>query len=328
MIAWGGFLLLVMALLALDLGVFHRRDHAIHFKEALGWSAFWISLGVSFTGLVYLAYNHQWWGLGASSSGSEAALEYISGYLIEKSLSVDNIFVMAIVFAQFQVPNKYQHRVLFWGILGALIFRGLMIGVGIAALNRFGWMTYVFGGLLVATAIKMFVEKNQPPDPKNSRMVRVVSRLLPISSELDGHAFTTRQNGRFKFTRLALVLLIIEVTDVLFAFDSIPAVFAVTRDPFIVFTSNVFAILGLRSLYFALAGLIEKFRYLELSLVFILLFVGVKMILEPFMHISTAISLGVIAGILAAALLGSIIVVKRDNPEGALERDEHVPPLD
>ena len=326
--AWAGFIGLVLVLLALDLGVFHRKDHAIGFREALKWSAVWISVGVGFTGVIYLLYQKQWLGLGGELTGSEAALEYISGYLIEKSLSVDNIFVIALVFAQFQVPPKYQHRVLFWGILGALIFRGVMIGVGLAVLERFEWMIYVFGGFLILTAIKMLVSKDDEPDPGNSRLVRLVSRMVPIANELDGHKFTTRREGGLMFTRLALVLLIVEVSDVLFAFDSIPAVFAVTRDPLIVFTSNVFAILGLRSLYFALAGLLDKFRYLELSLVFILAFVGVKMVLSTTFHIPTTLSLGIIAMLLALGIGASIIVNRRELRkvvDDALHADDETP---
>jgi tellurite resistance protein TerC len=305
---WAGFILLVVALLALDLGVFHRRPHAIRFKEAMGWTAFWIALALLFSIFVYFAYENKWMGLGENLDGGDATMEYLAGYVIEKSLSLDNIFVMAIIFAHFRIPNIYQHRVLFWGILGALVFRGIMIAIGLAAIKRFDWVMYVFGGLLVFTAVKMLLSADETPDPHEGRLVKVLSRFLPLTKQMNGSHFTIRIDGKTFLTPLALVLLIIELSDVMFAVDSIPAVFAITLDPFLVFTSNVFAILGLRALYFALAGLLDRFHYLKLALVFVLGFVGVKMILVHHVKIPTPISLGVIVGLLAIGAIASALM--------------------
>lgn len=324
--AWPVFLAFVLALLALDLGVFHRTAHAIRFREAMWWSAFWIALSLAFGGLVYAGYEHHWLGMGSDElTGSDAALEYYSGYLLEKSLSIDNIFVMAIIFGRFKVPAEYQHRVLFWGILGALVFRGAMIAAGITALRTFGWMFYVFGALLMVTAIKMLLPDDSDPDPRNSRFAKFVERILPVTNTLDGPHFITRVDGRRMFTRLALVLFIIEASDVLFALDSVPAVFAVTLDPFIVFSSNVMAILGLRALYFALAGLLDKFGYLEMSLAFVLGFVAAKMLLFEVYHIPTWVSLLVIATLLAGGVIVSLIATRNDDDLDALEADAAEP---
>ncbi|MCK6484204.1 MAG: TerC family protein [Phycisphaerae bacterium] len=314
---WVGFIVLVLGMLALDLGVFHRRPHVIGTREALAWTAFWVIIALLFNSAVYYMYEHHWLGIGLhighQLGGRQAALEFFSGYLIEKSLSLDNIFVIAMIFAYFRVPAVYQHRVLFWGILGALIMRGVMIAAGVALIRRFDWITYVFGAILFLTAVKMLLTSEESVEPENNILVRVARRWYPVSPNFEGQRFFTRIDGRAAVTPLFLVLLVVESTDVLFAVDSIPAIFAVTRDPFIVFTSNVFAILGLRSLYFALASLMDRFRYLKLSLVFVLAFVGVKMILAHAFPdaLSIEASLIVICSILAVGMLASVLAARR-----------------
>lgn len=308
-----GFIILVLGLLALDLGVFHRKDEAISTKSALWLTFFWIILALLFNGLVYLIYQYHWLGMGEitrQSTGYQAAITFFTAYLVEKSLSIDNIFVIAMIFDYFKIPSMYQHRVLFWGILGALILRGLMIAVGIVAISYFTWLTYVLGALLIVTAIRMLVVTDDNLEPENNLMVRIVSRWFLIAKKLDGHNFFTKLNGKAAVTHLFLALLLIESTDLFFAIDSIPAVLAITLDPFIVFTSNVFAILGMRSLYFALASLMDKFRYLKTSLVFILGFVGAKMILVHHIHIDPLVSLAVIISILSIGVIASVITSK------------------
>jgi tellurite resistance protein TerC len=306
---WAGFILLILALLALDLGVFHRRARAIGTGEALAWSAFWIILALVFNVAVFFIYERNWMGVGRPGTvdldGWTAALQFFTGFLVEKSLSLDNIFVIALIFAYFQIPLAYQHRVLFWGILGALLLRGIMIAAGAALIQRFDWMGYVFGGFLLVTAVRLLVARHANLEPERSLVVRLARRLYPVTQELHGARFFVTRGGRRAMTPLCLVLLLVEATDVVFAIDSIPAIFAITMDPFLVFTSNVFAILGLRSLYFALAPLMNRFRYLKTSLVLLLAFVGVKMILSHHWPIPTPVSLAVIAGILAAGVLAS-----------------------
>lgn len=314
---WIGFVVFVLAMLALDLGVFHRRAHVVSIREALGWTAMWVAISLLFNVLVYFMYEHHWLGIGLeignTLGGRRAAVDFFTGYIIEKSLSLDNIFVIALIFSYFGVPAERQHRVLFWGILGALVMRGAMILIGVALIRRFDWITYVFGGLLLFAAFKMLVSGSGHVDPDNNWLVRLTRKLYPVSRGFEGNHFFTRIDGRRAITPLLLVLLVIESTDLLFAVDSIPAVFAITNDAFIVFTSNVFAILGLRSLYFALAGMIRKFRYLNLSLVAVLAFVGVKMILanDPDWHISTEVSLLVIGAVLLLGLLASVIQARK-----------------
>ncbi|WKZ69388.1 MAG: TerC family protein [Melioribacteraceae bacterium] len=308
---WLGFLLLVFILLALDLGVFHKKDKAISTKEALLWTGFWIFLALLFNVFIYFAYEYHWLGIGLhvghDMGGKEAAIKYFTGYVIEKSLSLDNIFVIAMIFAYFRVPDIYQHRVLFWGILGALIMRGIMIYAGAALIDRFDWMIYVFGGLLILTAIKMLISKDEEIHPDENPLVKLARRLYPVTGTYEGHHFFTHLNGKRAITPLFLVLLVIESTDVIFAVDSIPAIFAITTDPYIVFTSNVFAILGLRSLYFALAAMMNKFRYLKISIVVVLIFVGVKMLISELYHIPTLFSLGVIILILGFGVAVSLL---------------------
>jgi tellurite resistance protein TerC len=309
---WIGFIAFILAMLALDLGVFQKRDHVIGFREALGWTAVWVILSLAFNAAIYPMYQHHWLGIGESVGhpldGSDAALQFFTGYVIEKSLSLDNIFVIALIFSYFKTPPQYQHRVLFWGVLGALVMRGAMIGAGAALITRFEWMIYVFGGLLLLTALKMLFSKHGEIDPEHNPLVRMVRRIYPVSPRYEGHDFFTRLDGRRAITPLFLVLIVVESSDLLFAVDSIPAIFAITRDPFIVFTSNVFAILGLRSLYFALAGLLHKFRYLKISLVVVLAFVGVKMLLDHTYEIPVLVSLGVIAAILIIGTIASWII--------------------
>ena len=314
---WVGFVLLVMALLALDLGVFHRKTHAVSISEAAVWTTVWVILSLLFNAALYWMYEHNLLGIGRGVgeqlSGGQAALQFFTGYVIEKSLSLDNIFVIALIFAYFRIPSALQHRVLFWGILGAMLMRGGMIAAGTALIHRFEWVTYVFGGLLILTAVKLLVARHDNLEPERNLLVRLTRRFYPVSTELDGQKFFTRLNGRRAITPLLLVLLVVESSDLLFAVDSIPAIFAVTRDPFIVFTSNIFAILGLRSLYFVLAGVLDKFRYLKTSLVFLLAFVGVKMLLAHHYEIPTLVSLGIISGILTVGVLASIVAGHRDS---------------
>jgi len=294
MLEWAAFLGFVLFMLALDLGVFNRKDHVVGPKEALGWSVLWVSLALAFGGWVW--FRH----------GGEVGLQYLTGYVIEKSLSVDNIFVFVVIFGALGIPPIYQHRVLFWGILSALLMRGAMIAAGAALLSRFHWIIYVFGGFLILTGVKLVVQRNAAHDPSDSWAMRLIRRIVPSSPHLDGQRFFTVARGRRLATPLFLALLLVELSDVLFALDSIPAIFAVTTDPFIVFTSNIFAILGLRSLFFLLAGMVDRFRYLKLGLAGVLVFVGAKMILVDVMHLPPVASLAIIAAILGASVLASL----------------------
>lgn len=291
---WAGFVAFILAMLALDLGVFHRRAHEIRFREAAIWSAVWVALAALFAGGVFLVF------------GPDRGLDFTAGYLIEKALSVDNIFVFVMIFAYFGVPAAYQHRVLFWGILGALVMRAFFILAGGAFLQAFHWAIYVFGAFLVLTGIKMFVQKHETQDPGRSPIIRLARRLLPMTDRYHGAKLMVRENGKIYFTPLFLTLLAVEFTDVIFAVDSIPAIFAITDDPFIVFTSNMFAILGLRSLYFLLAGLVDRFVYLKSALAFILVFVGAKMMLVEVVKVPVALSLAVICSTLAIAVVASL----------------------
>ncbi len=297
---WTGFNLFVLAMLAIDLGVFHRKSHTVGFREALGWTAAWITLA--------LCFNLGVWHF----AGPTKALEFFTGYVIEYSLSADNVFVFALLFSYFAVPAKYQHKVLFWGILGALIMRFGMIALGAALIAKFAWIIYVFGAFLILTGVKMVLKREEEIHPERNPLVRLFKRLMPVTSDFRGDRFFVRENGVRLATPLFVVLLLVEFTDVIFAVDSIPAIFAVTTDPFIVYTSNVFAILGLRSLYFALAGVLDKFHYLKTGLGVVLTFVGVKMLLghTPY-KIDTLVSLGVIVTILAASVAASLLWPKK-----------------
>ncbi len=314
---WIGFFVLIFGLLALDLGVFNRRAHEIGLGEAVGWTAFWIVLSLLFNLAIYFLYGHHWLGAGLHEragriGGAEAAVEFFTGYLIEKSLSVDNIFVIALIFRTFNVSPRYQHRVLFWGILGAMMTRGAMIGAGIWLIERFEWIFYVFGGLLIISAMRILFAEDRPESIEHSRLVRWTRRILPVTNTYRGGHFTIVEDGKRFLTPLMLVLIVIELTDVLFALDSIPAIFAITTDPFIVLTSNVFAILGLRSLYFVLARVIERFRYINLTLTVILVMVGVKMLLHEIYPIPNLVSLVFIATALVLGIIASVWVDRRD----------------
>lgn len=313
---WIGFLLLIFFLLALDLGIFNKRAHVIKAKEALLWTFFYIILALLFSIFIYFAYKNHWLGIGLQAyqcqTGHEAALAYFTGYVIEKSLSLDNIFVMAVIFSYFQVAAIYQHRVLFWGILGALVLRGMMIFIGTALIQKFSWMIMVFGALLIITAVRMLISKDEKFEPEKNLLIRTAKKLYPVTDGYVGAKFFVKQDNVRLITPLFLVLLVIESTDLLFAIDSIPAIFAITSDPYIVFTSNVFAILGLRSLYFALAAMMKKFRYLKISLVFILSYVGFKMILSHYVKINTIFSLAVIVTILIVGVLTSMEAGRKD----------------
>lgn len=355
-----GFVLFILGLLALDLGVFHRKAHVVSVREALGWSTLWIGLGLAFTMFVYFGYEHHWLGLGTSrdatsiapstvdgvtyyNDGGSAAIKYLTGFVVEKSLAVDNIFVIAMIFTFLHVPAIYQHRVLFWGIVGALLMRGIMIAVGAALIAEFSWIIYVFGAFLIVTGIKMLVVKSEPGNFDNNIVVRAVRRLFPVTERYHGEKFfvragtaaslapaqpgapveedrvvSTAKRGALLATPLFLGLVLVEFTDLVFAVDSIPAIFAVTTDAFLVFTSNVFAILGLRSLYFALAGMIDRFKYLKVSLSLVLMVIGVKMMTHGWLkawlgaHFNFYV-LGVVAAIIAAGVIASLSATRK-NP--------------
>ncbi len=292
---WVGFNLFVLALLALDLGVFHRNSHAVSLKEAGIWSAVWITLALTFNVGLYFFL------------GPEPALQFFTGYLIEKSLSVDNIFIFVLLFTYFSVPAAFQHRVLFWGIIGALLMRGTLIALGAVLLEQFHWILYLFGAFLIFTGIRMGLHKETEVHPEQNPLLKLVGRLVPVTKNYEHDSFLIRRAGQLFVTPLFLVLLVIETTDLVFAVDSIPAIFAVTQDPFIVYTSNVFAILGLRSLYFMFAQIIDKFYYLKISLAVILSYVGVKMMMADLYPIPTFLSLVIIAAVLTIAIIASVI---------------------
>ena len=310
---WVGFVAVIIIFLALDLGLFHRRARVVKFIEALGWTAMWAALALLFgAALIPLRGRHE-------------AVQFFTGYLLELSLSVDNVFVIVLVFTYFRVAAEFQHRVLLWGVLGALLMRGLMIGLGVALIDRFDWLLYVFGAFLVVSGLKMLAQKSGDADPGKSLIVRAARRLLPISADFDGEKFFTLANGRRMLTPLMLVLLVVETSDLLFAVDSIPAVFGVTRVPFIVFTSNVFAILGLRSLYFVIAGAIGLFRHLKVGISLVLVFIGVKMLIDPHGHpprwfqwdMPDSLALVCVVGIVALSIAASMIATAREkNADG------------
>ncbi len=368
---WVGFVVFVLVLLALDLGVFHRKAHTVHVKEALIWSAVWITLALVFNVFIYFAYEGHWLGLGRAPDGSPvidridgvtlegraAAIKFFTGYVIEKSLSVDNIFVMALIFTYFRIPNKYQHRVLFWGILGALVMRGIFIWLGTELIHRFHWILYVFGAFLIFTAYKMLTA-DEEPHPEKNPLIRFVHKYFPVTTELHGQKLIVRRDELGKdekiepatntqsaaapagttlpvpgtpattppvagkstwvLTPLALALIVVEGTDLVFAVDSIPAIFAITGDPFLVFTSNVFAILGLRALYFALAGILDKFYYLKTALAVVLALVGVKMLVADYLKRFdffkdnlSFVTLGMIALVLGTGIVASLVRARR-----------------
>ena len=314
---WVGFNLFVLGMLALDLGVFHRKSHEVRFKEAIGWSAFWISLAFVFNGLLFFFWDRIQ--PNSAYTNGEAAVAFLTGYLIEKSLSVDNLFVILLIFSYFAVPAVYQHKVLFWGILGALVFRAFFIFAGVALITRFSWMVIVFGLFLILTGLKMAFQKDKKLEPDKNPVLRIFKRFVPVTAEFHGSKFFTRIDNRLWATPLFVALLFVELTDIVFAVDSIPAILAVTREPFLVYTANVFAILGLRSLYFALAGIMKLFHHLHYGLSAILVFVGGKMLYTHFTgdKVNTALSLGVIAGTMALSVLASLRWPKPDAHDPA-----------
>ena len=296
---WIGFIVLILALLLVDLLIFNRKPHEINLKEALLWSSVWICLALIFNAGIYIF------------QGREHALEFLTGYLVEKSLSVDNIFVFLLIFSYFKIPLKYQHKVLFYGILGALVMRGAFIAGGIALLRQFHWVIYVFGGFLIFTGIKLFFNKDKKLHPEKNLVMRIFNRIIPVAKDYDGGKFFTKASGRWLATPLFVVLLVVETTDVVFAFDSIPAILAITQKAFIVYTSNIFAILGLRALYFALSGVMRLFHYLNYGLSAILVFIGVKMLAADAYKVPIGVSLSVIAFILLISIAASIIWPKK-----------------
>jgi tellurite resistance protein TerC len=299
---WVAFIAVVLVFLALDLGVFHRKAHTVKFREAFAWTAACIVFSLAFAAALI------------PTRGREEAIEFLTGYLIELSLSLDNVFVIALIFAYFRVPLAYQHRVLFWGVIGALVMRGFMIGIGAALISRFHWMLYVFGAFLILTGIRMAFSDQQGVHPEQNPVLRAARCLLPVSNDFNGTRFFTRLNGRLALAPPALVLLMVETSDLVFALDSIPAVFAVTQKPFIVFSSNVLAILGLRSLYFVLANALGYFRYLKFGLSIVLAFIGARMLAHYFeLNIPTSVSLLVVAGVICLSMLISVLLAQREQ---------------
>jgi tellurite resistance protein TerC len=313
---WLCFFVIYIGVLALDLVVLHRESRVMHVRQALGWTAVWVAVALSFTGLVYGVYEHHWFGWQASGEdapdGGEAAIQFVTGYLLEWSLSVDNIFVIAVIFSYLKIPSHFQYRVLFWGIVGAIVLRGMMIAAGTTLLHHFDWMFYVFGAILIVSALRMLRNGEDAPDIENSFPARLVRRFVPVTHEYERARFFVRREDKLYATPLFVALVMVELTDVVFAVDSIPAILAVTRDPFLVFTSNAFAILGLRSLYFAVAGLMALFRYLKYSLVLILAFVGMKMLLVSHYHVPNHISLAIILATLVGGIVASVWVTRRE----------------
>ncbi len=303
---WVGFVVFIISMLALDLGVFNKKAHEIKIKEAVWWSIFWIGLALIFNLGIYIF------------DGKEDALAFLTGYVIEKSLSVDNLFVFLMIFTFFKVPKKYQHKVLFWGVVGAIVLRAIFIFAGIALIERFEFMIYIFGAFLVITGIKMGFQGETQIEPEHNIVLRIFKKIFPVSSKYDEGNFFTRQNNKFYATPMFIVLLVVESSDLVFAVDSIPAIIAVTRNPFIVFTSNIFAILGLRALYFALSSFVERFYYLKYALSVILTYVGVKMLITHFYKIPTGMSLLIIVGVLGLAVLMSFVREKKSKKRGTV----------
>lgn len=310
MIVWICFISAILVFLALDLGIFNKTPHEISSKEAGKWTSIWVSLSFLFSGIIFWLYQNNYVDNPDNLKPTVASMKYITGYLIELSLSVDNIFVIAIIFAAFKIPKKYQHRVLFWGIIGAIVFRGIMIYFGVLIIKKFAWTTYLFGAFLLYTAVKMLFSKEEEEfNPKKSFVYRYLRKLTPITTQIDGEHFFVKRRHIRAATPLFVALIVIEVMDVIFALDSVPAILAITSDPFLVFSSNIFAILGLRSMYFFLANMLEKFSYLEYSLIAILSFVGIKMLIHDFFIVPEWASLGFIA----LSLLTGIVVSLRLN---------------
>jgi len=297
---WIGFSIFVAVMLALDLGVFHRKSHVVNFKESLSWTFIWMALAMTFGLIVYF------W------KGPDKSIEFLTGYIIELSLSVDNLFVFVLIFSYFQVPAQYQHKVLFWGIMGALVMRIIFIFAGVALITKFHWIIYVFGGILLISGFKMLFQKEQKLEPDSNPVIKLVKRMIPVTKEYHGDKFFVRlKNGALAATPLFIVLVFVELTDLIFAVDSIPAILAITTDTFIVFTSNVFAIMGLRSLYFSLSGLLNIFRYLHIGLSFILIFIGLKMVFSDVYKIPIEYALFTVLGILITSIAASLLIKKK-----------------
>ncbi len=297
---WIGFVVFLALMLAIDLGIFHRKSHTVTFKESLGWTLVWIMLAMMFAAIVYF------W------KGSEKAIEFITGYVIELSLSVDNLFIFILVFSYFHVPQQYQHKILFWGILGALVMRVIFIFAGVALISKFHWIIYVFGAIIIISGIKMLFQKDKKIEPEKNPLIRFVKKMIPVTHEYHGDNFFIKlKNGAWAATPLFIVLVFIEITDLIFAIDSIPAILAITTDTFIVFTSNAFAILGLRSLYFALAGMLNLFRFLHIGLSLVLIFIGLKMVLSDIYKVPIEYALLIVLSILLTSISASLILKKK-----------------
>ena len=305
MIVWIIFIAVVVFALILDLGVFNRKPHEIKTKEAAIWTSVWVTCALLFSGVVYLSFENNWIDNPTNLTPTHAVLKFVTGYLIELSLSVDNIFIIALIFSSFAIPKKYQHEVLFYGVLGAIVFRAIMIVFGVALITEFSWMIYVFGVFLILTALKLLFSHNEQKDPHDFKIYKWIAKVYPVTTTIEGDKFFIIKNGVKYATPLFVALIIIELTDVFFAIDSIPAILAITADPFIVFTSNILAIMGLRSMYFLVVGMLDKFKYINYSLVVILAFVGVKMIISHHVEIPEWLSLGVIVLSLAGGMLAS-----------------------
>ena len=313
---WVSFILMIVAFLAIDLGVFNKKDHIIKSREASLWTAVWVSIALIFSAVIYWLFSSGIIDNPTRLSPSNAVLKYISGYLIELSLSIDNVFVIAVIFSSFGIPLKYQHRVLFWGILGAIVFRAIMIVFGVTLINKFDWIIYVFGVFLLFTAFKMLKSEGPQYNPKNSFVFRQIKKIFPLTTAIQGNQFIVKRMGIKAASPLLVALIIIELTDILFALDSIPAILAITSDPFIVFSSNILAILGLRSMYFLISRMLEKFRYINYSLVVILAFVGLKMLLSDRVHLPEWVSLGIIITALSSGILASLLIPENSENKG------------
>lgn len=321
---WAGFLGFVTTILILDLGVFHRRSHIVGLKEAFAWCVFWVSLAMAFCLGIYMG----WFGHFADENRGRMALEFLAAYLVEQSLSIDNVFVFAVIFSYFSVPAAFQHRVLFFGILGAIIFRAIFIFGGLWLIENFKWTMYIFGAFLILTGVKMAVRRNEEIHPEKNPVIRLAKAIMPVTTEYHGQHFFAKISGKLHATPMLLVLLFVETTDILFAVDSIPAVLAVTKESFIVFTSNIFAILGLRAFYFAVAGFMKMFRFLTYGLSVLLIFIGGKMIASAIWgsHMPIGVSLGIIGGILATSVVMSLAIPERKRPDHDITDDpgEHI----
>ncbi|MBP0904029.1 TerC family protein [Mariniflexile gromovii] len=313
MIVWTVFIVIVVFALVLDLGVFNRKPHEIKTKEAAIWTGVWVTCAILFSGIVYLSFQNNWIANPTNLTPTNAVLKYITGYLIELSLSVDNIFIIALIFSSFGIPKKYQHEVLFYGVLGAIVFRALMILFGVALITKFSWMIYVFGVFLILTALKLLFSHSKQKDPHDFKIYKWISNVYPVTTKVEGDKFFIMKNGVKYVTPLFVALIIIELTDVFFAIDSIPAILAITADPFIVFSSNILAIMGLRSMFFLVVGMLDKFKYINYSLVVILAFVGIKMIISHQGEIPEWLSLGVILISLAGGMLASKFIKKNQT---------------